>query len=317
MVIIIKCLWQYLVIICFFSFFEFMKVAALIITYNPDLDLLKKNIDAIINQVDHLLVFDNCSANVKGVSQVCSEYKKICLQNSSENIGISKAVNWAEDYFPKEYEWFLTLDQDSICPDNLISEYLRYVPLQDVAMMSPVIQLPSGRLAQSSSSNDEFEYVSKCITSACFVNREAFRDVGKMDEQLFIDNVDHDLCKRFLIRGYRIIRCNNVKLFHNMGSSTPVALFEFLHKYIGTKVVYQTYSPFRIYYLIRNSIYFLRKYCDYSSYTERWYYIKLMVWHVAAKSLVVGPNRWKIVFSILNGIRDGFKMKKSLIKNRK
>ena len=295
-----------------------MKIAAIIVSYNPDIELLRSNIDAISCSLDFVIVFDNHSDNRDDIISLCEEFKnsRIMVILSDENVGISKAINLSEDTLPDEYDWFLTLDQDSICPENIISEYRGYISLPGVAMMSPVIQLPNGRQAQARSCCADFEYVSKCITSACLVKREAFREVGKMDEQLFIDNVDHDLCKRFLIGGYKIIRCNNVTLFHNMGSSTPVPFFKTMHKYIGTKVVYQTYSPFRIYFIIRNSIYCLRKFRKYYSSAERWYYIKLMVWHVTAKSLVVGDKRGKIVSAIVNGVKDGFRMEITPIKQK-
>ena len=100
------------------------KVGAGIVLYNPEISLLKKDIQAIINQVDKICLFDNKSENIEEIEKNFKPYKKITIIRSSKNLGIAfglnKLLNWANE---NKYEWLLTMDQDSIWTTTLIEEY--------------------------------------------------------------------------------------------------------------------------------------------------------------------------------------------------
>ena len=44
-----------------------MKIGSVIVSYNPKVDLLNENIDAIISQVDAVLIVDNGSKNIERI----------------------------------------------------------------------------------------------------------------------------------------------------------------------------------------------------------------------------------------------------------
>jgi rhamnosyltransferase len=44
-----------------------MRISCGIVSFNPDIDLLQSNIEAIINQVEQIYVVDNGSDNVSAV----------------------------------------------------------------------------------------------------------------------------------------------------------------------------------------------------------------------------------------------------------
>lgn len=285
-----------------------MKCAAVIVSYNPDIELLVKNVDAIQKQVDRVLLFDNASKNVDIVEEAISAFERVILIRSHENVGIAKAINICIKSLDRCYSWILTLDQDSIVPDNLIREYLKYINIPDVKMISPVVKLSVGREIQLPSTSCHFELIKRCITSACFVNVEALYSVGGLDERMFIDWVDHDLCKHFEIKGFKMLQCNDVVLYHNLGSNKPVFISVLLNKWFKTKIVYQTYSPFRIYYMIRNSIYYMRKYKGYLDKKEKLDILKLIIQHVSIKSIITSERKIQVCKSICKGVIQGLSL---------
>ena len=94
------------------------KILAAIVTYNPDLERLQKNINAIEPQVEHLIIVDNGSKNINLISRIKGECKiKIDLIENKENIGIASALNQALDYaYKNNFDWILTLDKIVFVP---------------------------------------------------------------------------------------------------------------------------------------------------------------------------------------------------------
>lgn len=57
-----------------------VSVMAQIITYNPDMDILRENVRSIISQVDALLIYDNGSANIKAVVEGLQDYNCVWIK---------------------------------------------------------------------------------------------------------------------------------------------------------------------------------------------------------------------------------------------
>ncbi|MHB8132373.1 MAG: glycosyltransferase, partial [Mobilitalea sp.] len=89
------------------------KIAAGIVLFNPNIDRLKKNIDAILPQVEVLYIIDNNSDNIDLIEKYLQNKNTIILQKNSENFGIAKALNQMCNLANlKGFDWILTLDQD-------------------------------------------------------------------------------------------------------------------------------------------------------------------------------------------------------------
>ena len=101
-----------------------MKILAGIVLFNPNIDRLKENIDAIYEQVSSIVLFNNGSNNLIEINNVISHYERIIFLNSKINKGIAFALKSIMDLAIKEeYDWVLTLDQDSVCMSGLINAY--------------------------------------------------------------------------------------------------------------------------------------------------------------------------------------------------
>jgi len=81
------------------------------------------------------------------------------------------------------------------------------------------------------------------ITSGSCLNPQAWRDVGPMDDALFIDFVDVEWCVRARSAGYAVLGTPLLRLSHSLGGA-PIRVLGRL---------YPSHGPLRHYYLFRNA----------------------------------------------------------------
>ena len=74
-------------------------ILAGIVTYNPDIDRLRECIDAVLPQVDKVLVFDNASTNIEQVLQIVGDYQEgVILHMNGVNAGVAAALSEIMEY---------------------------------------------------------------------------------------------------------------------------------------------------------------------------------------------------------------------------
>ena len=221
-----------------------------IVSYNPDIKRLRENIISIQNQVPKVVIFDNGSANVDLVQELILEFENIELIKSETNIGIAAALNrlmkWGQ---LKNYEWMLSLDQDSVCDNNYVKKMQPYLTVEaKLGIVAPVIvDRHIGVVGHNPRS--DYAHVNTCITSGAFSRISAWSAVGKYDESMFIDSVDFEYCYRIRKNGYGVVQVKNVQLLHELGNSRK-------KKFLFWKIDVTGHSAFRKYYIARNNIYY-------------------------------------------------------------
>lgn len=279
------------------------KVCAGIVTYNPNIDLLQDNINAIIKQVDSVFVVDNGSNNINELEFAIIEYPTVFLHPNYENLGIAQALNrLCRLAVDKGYCWILTMDQDSICATDMVSCLTTYED-NKYGIIAPRVEFrQDGVLIESTGRKDEekeSELIRACITSGSLTNLQAWKDVGGFDEWYFIDHVDNEFCTHIIQKGYKVIRVNKAVLYQRAGDMKYIRL-------LGKPIMLPYYSTFRNYYICRNTVYYIRKYWrEISLYRE----IRSFIYSQSIK-LIFEKGRWKNVKSSFNGILDGFKKKR-------
>lgn len=182
--------------------------AAGIVSYNPDIKRFKENIDSILSQVDKLIIIENGSKDSEEIIKIIKSYdeNRIKLVVNSKNMGIAKALNQIMVCAEKaNYEWVITLDQDSVCPENLVKEYSKYIEEDNVAIICPQIQDRRRKYLELEETEGVSE-IDMCITSASCTNVKIWRAVKGFDSKLFIDLVDNEYCKKIRLYGYKILR---------------------------------------------------------------------------------------------------------------
>lgn len=268
-----------------------MYLAGIVILYNPDKDVLE-NIATYIEELDCLYVFDNTEKpDVKIVAKI-QEMPHVQYISFGENKGISYALNHALT-LAKDYKFLLTMDQDSKFYEGMMRQYKNYLERiyskdNSVAMFS----VHYDGLKISTVSN-EFVDVERAITSGSVVNIDIARRIGGFDENLFIDEVDHEFCYRARTQGYRIICISTINMHHNMGKPISIGIF-------GKKYLALNHNPVRKYYIFRNTIYVMKKYPDVRGRCV------MELFKNFIKMVLVEPDKWNKTLFAYKGLRDAF-----------
>lgn len=238
------------------------NVIAGIVTYNPEIERLKENINALFEQVDSLVIVDNGSNNISNIELICAqiENKKISLIKNDTNEGIATALAQIMEFASENsYIWVLTLDQDSVIQSGLIPEYLSVANNErnsDVAMLTCLIQDRNFRDKKNENQKCYLMDLNYCITSAAFTNVAKYNTTKGYDKQFFIDCVDFDICYSLREAGYRIVRVNCNGLFHEVGHGEN-------KKFLWKEIVVYHQAPIRVYYFARNIIWMHKKHRHY------------------------------------------------------
>ena len=267
------------------------KIAAGIVTYNPDINRLMKNLSAVIEQVGIVFIFDNGSKNIDEIEKAV--FSSAILIKSQKNKGIAYALNRLFEKSAAEgYDWLLTLDQDSVCMPDLINNYRRFLSEADsITSLRYDVNYPTGDI------EGLFEYrvVDRCITSGNLVRISTWRRINGFNERLFIDMVDEDFSYRLRLSGGRIIQLGIIGFQHELGDGSRWFIF-------GKNVFIGNYSEFRKYYIARNMVYFIRKYHPKGN---NYSYLKLIV--LFLHTLLKEPNKWARCKALICGSVDGFR----------
>lgn len=227
-----------------------MKILAGIVTYNPNEKRLLENIGSIINQVNHIIIIDNHSLDTKILENIKAKYCKVSILYLKRNYGIAYALKQIMSYAQENmYEWVITLDQDSVCANGLVYEYTKYIQ-SDIGAMT--CNISDRNFKNGSTYCDSITEISSCITSACFMNVEAYMKTDGYDEKLFIDCVDFDICYSLQEVGYKIIRIPYDGLLHEIGKARDIT-------FCGRKTSVFNHPAWRRYYASRNMIYLAQK----------------------------------------------------------
>ncbi len=218
----------------------------IVVTYNPEMALLNRNLDALVKQFQNILIVDNNSNNVAEIERTAIKHK-VELDKLSENFGIAYAQNIGlREANNRKLGWLLTMDQDSIIPKNLTEEYEKnLIKYKNVGLIG----------WDQRTNGTDVELVKDdwwIVSSGCLTSVSALNKVGGFDNTLFIDHVDTDVNIKIKNLGLKTLVTNKVKLYHQLGVKT------------GQKTVrgdyYHAHSSIRVYYIIRNGLVIFRRY---------------------------------------------------------
>ena len=272
------------------------NICAGIVTYNPDITRLKENYDHISNQVDFVVVCDNGSKNISDIKKTISNPSDSII-SLDENKGIAFALNKLCEYaYDHGYKWILTLDQDSVCPDNMVMMLKKHCS-NDVSIVGPRI-VYEGNEDYSYSSSEIVEYPEWVITSGSITNTDVWHTINGFDDLLFIDKVDTDYCIRANLAGYKLVRDNSVELIHELGNMVCKKLF-------GRTIYVTNHNPMRIYYQCRNAYYLSNKIDLKHPFIET---MKIKI-----KILLYEDNKREKLSKARAGIADGRALAKKLV----
>lgn len=283
------------------------KIGALIVTFNPDIKRLVKNITAVHPQTDLLVIVDNGSENRNEIKRVADQFS-ISFLNLFSNQGIASAQNQGIKYLAElKCKWMLTLDQDSVIPANLVEEFRnsKYFIDSNTGIIAAQYDDPNWTETQRSFKLETDAMATKktmVIASGNLVRYEAWVKSGGYDEWMFIDQVDFDFCARVILSGYNIWQLNGVIMEHEVGKviQKPVLAKILL---FPKKAIFGDHSAFREYYIQRNTIVYSKRYPEF-----RRHRLQSLVSLIQSRRILVysGPHIPKLL-AAWKGILDGIK----------
>lgn len=239
--------------------------------FNPKLTVVDTVVKNLYDVVDAFVLVDNGSKNIDSIIELIktNALKKVHLIKNGKNLGVAKALNQIVDFVNEQGAKFaLTLDQDSVLKAADVTEMARHVS-PDIALICP--RMVDINKAKQKKYKTDLEYVDRCITSGTLMNLEVCNKIGKFDELMFIDYVDFEYCKRVRLAGYKILKINTVELKHEIGKRTT-------HHFLWAKVYPSNHKPERVYYYTRNIYYYLWKFYNKLSFSEKFKERFLLFW---------------------------------------
>ena len=288
-----------------------MKIWAGIVTYNPDLARLKKNVDSIYTQVSNVIIFDNGSQNQIDVIEFVKNYERILVIKSDKNKGLAYGLNQVcKQAVSDNVDWILLLDQDSVSEENCIKAYSKYLNLEKAAILCPVM-FDSRRRAKKINRSEGHSEVKECIQSGALYSVRILRKLKYFDEWYFIDYIDYDYCISVRRKGYKIYQINSLILDQEASTIEHVFCHNFLFKLakitnidLFAKLSYRpVIKPWRSFYTARNRVYYIYKNSDMLNVpTER---LKGLFDNL--RNIIRIPDHIGTAKAIIKGTSDGYK----------
>jgi rhamnosyltransferase len=233
-----------------------MQVGCVIVTYQPDIELLTRLVESIRQQVGKIYIIDNTPTGVPFPDFKNPDH--IEITHLSENMGIAAAQNIGiRNALADNADYVLLSDQDTVFPPSYINDMLPvFSQFSNVAAVVPKF------VDTNKSSQDGFIFehpflfqrrfpasgnhvIFQAIASGQILKASTLNSIGLMDEPLFIDWVDLEWCWRARKLGFQIIGNADVEISHRLGDGSVNLGFREIN----------IRSPVRHYYITRNAVY--------------------------------------------------------------
>lgn len=235
------------------------RIVAVVVTYQPTLEIFEQLLDALVPQVTSVVVVDNGSHSDLAAWNSERDIRGIELLRLGENRGIADAQNvgiqWARN---REAEFVLLMDQDSIPAPDMAEKLISAISEQPSPAAAgpryldkrqdnppPFIRVRGLRLERCACSTEESVVpVDYLIASGCLIPMSVLDKVGGMRNDLFIDYVDIEWGLRARHHGFQSYGVCSAHMQHSLGDH-PIKFFS---KNIPL------HSPLRHYYHFRNAV---------------------------------------------------------------
>jgi GT2 family glycosyltransferase len=246
---------------------QLVKVGVVTVTYNSG-EVIDDFMTSMLAQ-DHqdyiLYIIDNASSDDTLAKVSKYQDERIIVIANKDNVGVAEGNNQGiKDSIERNYSHVLLINNDTVFDPSLISGLIKGLKEHECEMIVPKIMYHhepntiwcaggyfdsfptyTGK-AYGDGEIDAGQYdLAKQIfygpTCCMLIKISSFQDVGLMDEKYFVYYDDTDFCFRAMKCGKTMFYDPEIKLYHKANSLTGAE------------------SPFTIYHLSRNRIYYIRK----------------------------------------------------------
>ena len=263
-----------------------ISLAGFVTLYNPN-DNVFNNIQTYIDDIDVLYVVDNSDIVNNNLVNLLRKNAKIQYINFGENKGIAYPLNFILNKV-QDYDFILTMDQDSHFKPNMMNKYKTNIALwagKDNSI--GVFAADNTELIH----NVKYQFEQRVMMSGNVLKPGIAQLVGGFNENLFIDEVDHEFCYRLRQFGYKILIFYEVKMEHHLGNIKR-------HNIWVGNFNTTNHCSIRRYYMARNMLYVMNEYHDVRmKYFND--FIKMLI-----KIILVENNKLEKIKYIIKGIHD-------------
>jgi rhamnosyltransferase len=291
---------------------ERSSIAAVIVLYNPDEQYVVENIHSCLTQVQHTFLIDNSEKpDVRLVSRLKGLSNASYTWNNG-NLGIANALNVASRKAQNlNYEWLLTLDQDTLLPSQYVEQMRLQAELlagEQVGILAPSYQdtRTIGAGGHEDHQHPGVRTILFTMTSGNLLNLRSYAAVGGFMDELFIDHVDHEYCLRLNARGYKVFETPAIVLTHKPGREARVTARV-------QKLNFASHSPLRLYYFCRNGLKVSQLYTEQFPRFRRFFINELF--KQLLKIIFLESDKIKRIKMIVKGYRDFKRNKFGALKN--
>ena len=289
------------------------RICAVVVTFQPELALLRENLLACRSQVDCLVIVDNASSPEiqKRIDELAQEMGCETLQ-LAENLGVAAAQNrGVARARVKHCNWVIFFDQDSKPAQGMVhglKNAMGKLAIENVRVAAvgptlldrrtgaytPFVRIGMFRVIKIFSEQSACQLVSTdfLVSSGMLIALMTLDEVGLPEEGLFIDNVDLEWCFRARSMGFGLYGVSDAVMEHSVGDRITT---------LGNHVIHR-HSPLRQYYIMRNRISLYQR-----SYSPKgWLFQDFfrMLFKFVAFSLFFAPRRQNFRMMI-KGVKDG------------
>lgn len=286
---------------------------AVTVLFHPDLATLEDQIRALSPQVAGIFLVDNAPA-VAGLDALIKRYPAIkmripmpgnCGLGAAQNQGIQAAITAGATKI-------LLMDQDSLPATDMVQQLAQAIEsaqktgrkvaaaganYTDTRLKNapPFIQVYGGRLHRKERERvAPFTDVDYVVSSGCLIDVAALKQIGMMDEGLFIDFVDTEWGLRAQNFGFGIIGAWDAQLTHSLGN-TPIVL---------AGKPYPNNAPYRQFSMYRNAMVLLFR----RRLPLRWKFVEFYRLFLRAGFYsLFAPPRFRRFMAITHGIAAGLR----------
>jgi rhamnosyltransferase len=285
------------------------QLCAVVVTYHPDLGVPLR-VAGVARQVAAVVLVDNHSSDdeLGMLREVCAGSAAVDLIANPENRGVAAALNqgmaWAR---ARGYAWALTLDQDTMPMDGLVSTLAAIHedarPARRIAVIGSNYVDGDPREAElrapaGAAGGQAWIETATVLTSGSAVSLRAFEAIGPFRDELFIDHVDHEYCLRARAGGFSVLLAREPLMTHSIGGVTK-------HRLLGQVFSTPGHPAPRWYFTTRNLIVVVRRYWR----REFRWALAAVVWHMRTIVLMAAFEEGRLakLREVLVGAWDGLR----------
>jgi rhamnosyltransferase len=241
-------------------------VCAVVVTYNIGKRVLQ-GLEALLNQVEHIVVVDNNSSDnslrlVQDFAKLHSKKIQVIF-NKTNNLAAAQNIGIKQARILKA-KFVLIMDHDSVADYDMVFKQLQAYALYDdgkLAIVAPNLcdkfskrkshyiahykKLMFSRVAFGKA--EVLTDIMLVIASGSLIPMHVIDEIGLMNEDFCIDQVDFEWCLRAVSRGYKIIALRDAHLLHQLGKCRDF-------KMLKVCVTTSNHNAVRRYYIYRNRL---------------------------------------------------------------